>query len=110
MNQAELNFEAAREAGNEAAAACLDKARRTDPEFVEKAQAAILAHLRAVGSCSGEELVDIAIAKGARPHDQRAFGQVFAGLARKNMIRTVAFCLRRKGRGTAGCRVWALCH
>lgn len=110
MNQLAIDFSAARELGEQAAAACLAKARRADPEFAEKAAAAILAHLRVVHRASGEALVDVAIAMGARPHDARAFGGVFQGLARKGLIRTVGFCLRTKGHSTAGGRIWSICQ
>ena len=110
MQQASLNFEAAREAGEQAAAACLAKAQRSDPLFSQRAATAILNHLRAVGQASGEELVDIAIAHGAHAPDQRAFGAVFAGLSRRGLIRTVGFCLRSKGHSTAGGRVWSICQ
>lgn len=109
MNQVALNFDAAREVGTQAANACTDKAQRADPDFTEKATNAILAHLRVVGEASGEVLTDVAIAHGARPHDQRAFGGVFAGLSRRGLIRTVGYCMRNKGHGTAGGRVWAIC-
>lgn len=109
-HQIDFDFSAAREAGNVAGQRCIDKAHSTDPTFAERARAAILAHLREVGQASGEELTDVAIASGARPHDQRAFGPVFGGLARNGLIRTVAFCTRAKGHGTAGGRVWALVH
>lgn len=105
--QMSMDFDA-REAGRTASEACTAKAQRADPEFVKKAQEAILAHLRVVGQASGEVLTDIAIARGARCHDARAFGSVFAGLARKNKIRTVGFCVREKGHGTAGGRIWGL--
>lgn len=107
-DQLQLTFETAREAGEAAATACLARAQRSDPAFSAKATAAILAHLRATGQASGEELVDVAIAHGARCPDQRAFGAVFATLSRKHLIRTVSFCLRAKGNATAGGRVWAL--
>lgn len=111
MNQQlSIDFDSAREAGNQAATACLNKAQGIDPTFAEKATAAILAHLRTTGQASGEVLTDIAIAHGARPHDQRAFGPVFQSLARKGLIRTVSFCMRTKGHGTAGGRIWALVH
>lgn len=110
MQQASLNFEAARERGEQGANACLAKARRADPEFSEKAAAAILSHLRVVRQASGEVLVDVAIAMGARCSDSRAFGSVFSTLARKGLIRTVGFCLRTKGNGTAGGRVWSICQ
>jgi hypothetical protein len=108
--QLAIDFEAARESGNQAATACLHKAQRLDPTFSEKAASAILAHLQVVKQASGESLTDIAIAHGARPHDQRAFGAVFASLSRKNLIRTVGFCMREKGHGTAGGRIWGICQ
>ena len=101
-------LQTAREAGEQAAAHCLAKAERSDPEFVSKATAAILAHLRASGQASGEELVDVAIAHGAHCPDQRAFGAVFASLSRKQLIRTVGFCMRAKGHSTAGGRIWEI--
>ena len=94
---------------NPAAKACQAKAERVNPEFTEKATAAILKHLQAVGQASGEELTDIAIAHGAKPHDARAFGGVFAGLSRNKKITTVGFCMRAKGHGTSGGRIWGLC-
>ena len=106
--QMSMDFDA-REAGRTASEACTAKAMRNDPTFTKTAQDAILAHLQVVGQASGEVLTDIAIARGARCHDARAFGSVFAGLARKNKIRTVGFCIREKGHGTAGGRIWGLC-
>ncbi len=108
MQQA-LDFTNARADGAQAAERCADKAEKLDPEFREKARKAILDHLTVVGSCSGEVLTDVAMAKGARPHDARAFGPVFASLAREGKIRTVNFCMRTKGHGTAGGRVWGIC-
>jgi hypothetical protein len=106
MNQ--LTIDDAIAAGRTASEACTSKALRVDPTFVKTAQDAILAHLRVVGQESGEVLTNIAIAKGARCHDQRAFGSVFSGLNRKHLIRTVGFCMREKGHGTAGGRIWGL--
>jgi hypothetical protein len=108
MIQQSIDLQSAREAGEQAAAHCLALAKRSDPEFVAKATAAILAHLRVMGQASGEALVDVAIAHGARCHDQRAFGAVFATLSRKGLIRTVGFCMRAKGHATAGGRIWML--
>lgn len=107
--QLSINFESAREAGKQASERCTDKAQRADPDFSEKACTAILAHLQAVGQAPGETLTNIAIAKGARPHDSRAFGAIFASLSRRGLIRTVGYCMREKGHGTAGGRVWAIC-
>jgi hypothetical protein len=108
VNQLTIDFDA-HEAGISAANACEKKARKVDPEFSEKAATAILAHLRTVGQASGEVLTDVAIAHGARAHDARAFGAVFSRLSRKGLIRTIGFCMRSKGHGTAGGRIWGLC-
>lgn len=109
MTQKTLDFAAARSAGDAAGELCLDKARRTaDPLFSAKAERAILAHLRVVHSASGEDLTRIARAHGAVPHDDRAFGPIFASLARCGRIRTVGMCMRTRGHGTAGGRMWAL--
>lgn len=110
MSQLAIDFNAHRAVGESAANACEAKARRGNPEFTEKAEAAILAHLRAVGTASGEALTDVAMAHGARPHDARAFGAVFGRLSRRGVIRTVGFCMRAKGHGTAGGRIWGLCQ
>jgi hypothetical protein len=106
----QLDIFTAIQAGERAAQLCFDKADRIDPEFKEKAKAAILAHLRAVGQCSGEDLVDVAIAMGARPHEPRAFGQIFRGLLDKNMIFVIGYGPRRKGHGCIGAKIYALCH
>jgi hypothetical protein len=45
---------------------------------------------------------------GYRPHDQRAFGPVYAGLARRGAIKCLGFCERQKGHGTSGGRIWSL--
>jgi predicted DNA-binding transcriptional regulator YafY len=85
---------------------CFASAQKRDPEFSKIAEESILAHLRAVGQASGEDCVDVAIAHGARPHDQRAFGGVFQALSRRKLIRCVGFTLRRKGHQAAGGRLW----
>lgn len=108
-DQIPISFEASREAGKAASESCTAKALRSDPTFVQKAQQAILAHLRVVGSASGETLVDIAIASGARCKDARAFGSVFAGLAHKKLIWCVRSDLpRARGHGTSGGKLWAI--
>lgn len=82
-------------------------AEKRDPDFAEKAKAAILRHLRDHGACSGEVLTDIAQAYGARCDDARAFGAVFQGLARQGLIRKVGYKARTKGHGAPG-PVWSL--
>lgn len=106
MNQ--LRIEDAIAAGDTAMARCLDRAQRTDPSFSERAAEAMVAHLRVVRQASGEDLTNIARAKGAVPPDDRAFGPVFKSLARRGLIQHVGFCLRTKGHGTAGGRIWGI--
>jgi hypothetical protein len=96
-------------AGQQASEACTAKAIRKDPLFAQKAEAAILNHLRIVGHCSGEVLTDLAEAMGAVPHDGRAFGSVFRNLARKGLIVCLRSDLPRKnGHGTSGGKLWGL--
>jgi hypothetical protein len=104
----QLTIDDAIAAGQQGMQVCVDKAQRRDPLFTEKASAAILQHLQVVGQCSGEVLTDVARAHGAVPHDDRAFGAVFQSLARKGLIRCVGFCVRTKGHGTAGGRIWGI--
>jgi hypothetical protein len=90
--------------------ACARKAETVTPGFAELAKKHILAHLSVVQTCPGEELVDIAIAKGAKPHDARAFGSVFMSLSRRGLIRKAGYCERKKGHSTAGGIVWGMVH
>lgn len=105
---AQLTIDDAIAAGDQAMNACAAKAERRDPDFSRKAEEAILAHLRVVGECSGEELTDVARARGAVPHDDRAFGGVFKGMSGRGLIEHRGFCLRAKGHATAGGRIWGL--
>jgi hypothetical protein len=102
----------AQEAGQHGMQISIEAAEKRDPLFREKAESAILRHLQASPEmqCDGETLVDVAKAHGAVPHSDRAFGAVFQSLARRGLIRTVGFGLRRKGNGTAGARIWGLCQ
>lgn len=84
------------------------KAEAACPGFVWKAQQVTVKLLHAFGQASSEELTDAIKACGLKPHDDRAFGAVYQGLARAERIRVVDSCARRKGHGTAGGRVWAL--
>lgn len=59
------------------------------------------------GPTPGEELVLIAKQHGFIPHDDRAFGAVFAGLSRADKITCVGYCTRQRGHGTSGGRIWA---
>ena len=104
----QLTLDDAINAGQAGMAISLERAEKRDPDFSKKAEAAMLRHLVACFSASGEELVDVARAHGAIPHDDRAFGSVFQSMARRGLIRTVGFCLRKKGHMGAGGRVWGL--
>lgn len=104
----QLTIESAISAGQQGMAISLESARKRDPEFAQKAEAAMLHHLVVCYSASGEELVDVAKAHGAIAPDDRAFGSVFQSMARRGLIRTVGYTARRKGHGTAGGRVWAI--
>ena len=90
-----------------AAEACTAKAVRVAGFDTDAARAAILDALTRSGrALTGEELVDHCQRMGLVPHDARAFGSVFAGLARDKQIVAVGFAARRKGHGTAGARLW----
>jgi hypothetical protein len=104
----QLTIDDAIAAGDAGMARSLAAAERRDPEFSTKAEEAMLAHLRVVKRCSGEVLTDIARARGAVPKDDRAFGSIFKSLARREKIRAAGFCLRVKGHGTAGGRLWEI--
>ena len=82
------------------------RAEDKDDGFTDRAKQFIVDHLRIVREAPGEDLVDIAKAKGATPPDDRAFGPIFASLARQGFIRSIGFALRKKGHGTAGGRIW----
>ncbi len=87
--------------------ACLQTAEATTTFDRQAAMNEILAILSSDGrEMTGEELVDRCQCVGLVPHDGRAFGPVFKELSRRGLIETVGFALRRKGRGTAGARVW----
>lgn len=104
----QLTLLSARDAGEEAGAACLAKAERVAQFDTEGARSFILACLAERGKTSGEALTDAAKAVGYVPHDDRAYGPVYASLRRRNLIRCVGFCERLKGHSTAGGRVWEL--
>jgi hypothetical protein len=109
MNQLAIDF-TPRDVGAMAANQCLDKAERVAAFDTEGARFFILGYLQKHGQQSGEVLTDACKDAGFKPHDDRAFGSLFSSLARQNLIRTVGFCERRKGNGTAGGRVWGLCR
>ena len=118
MSQSALIFDAppapaytvaqARAAGERAGNKAADKAESQAPGFCEAAEAFVLGYLQQHGPTSGEVITDAAKLAGIRPREDRAFGPVYGTLARQGRIKCAGFCIRRKGRGTAGGRVWAL--
>lgn len=102
------NYRAARKAGDRAGKLAADKAERQDDGFRERATAFVLGYLQQHGVSSGELITDAAQLAGIRPPDDRAFGPVYAMLARKGRIVSAGFCMRAKGHGTAGGRLWKL--
>jgi hypothetical protein len=73
---------------------------------VQKAASDAVAWLLEGGQASGEEIVDHLKALGHRPHDDRAFGPMFARLVREELISFVGYAVRQKGHGTSGAKVW----
>lgn len=97
----------AQQEGERLAAKCEEKAERVTGFDGEGAGRFIVGWLRRYGPTSGEALVNAAIEHGYRPHDQRAYGGVFARLSRGKEIRAVGYCMREKGHATGGGRIWS---
>lgn len=101
-------FLSPREQGLVAAAQCEAKAERVAEFDAEGARRFVLGWLARHGQQSGEQISTALMAHGFRVHDMRAYGSVFAGLARRNLIRCVGYCARQRGHGTSGGRLWVL--
>lgn len=78
------------------------------PDFSLRARRHVVAVLAGQGDVSGEDLTNSCKAAGIVPHDDRAFGAVYAWLVRTGQIRCVGMVARKKGHGTSGGRVWRL--
>jgi DNA-binding transcriptional ArsR family regulator len=100
-----MNLTQAHQTGQMQMTLCLEAAERRGFDS-EGARAFILSWLRRHGPMSGEDLTDAAMEHGFVPKDGRAFGGIFRSLSRDGLIRCVALCLRSKGHGTAGGRIW----
>lgn len=98
----------ARDRGETMASRACDNAHQVCADFSERAARYILSYLEKHKVASGEDITDSCKMAGIIPHDDRAFGAVYATLARRKMIRPAGFCMRRKGHGTAGGRLWSL--
>ena len=78
------------------------------PGFAEQARALVLAFLEEGGPMSGEQLTSLCKSSGVKPHDDRAFGSVYYGLAKAGQIVKVGTCKRQRGHGTSGGSIWSL--
>lgn len=101
-------YRAQRAQGRALGEECLAKAGRTAGFDARAAAAFMRSHLHAHGAVSSEDLVDAAKRAGHVPHDDRAFGPVIAGMARRGEIFQAGTCLRKRGNGTAGGRLWRI--
>ena len=80
--------------------------RHAGDEFIRAAADFVLDHLRRHGDASSEQLTDACKAAGIVPHDDRAFGAVYARLARSGAVVRVGTSVRMKGHGTVGGSLW----
>ena len=76
-------------------------------QFINEASTVILRRL-AISEASSEDLVDACKEAFIRPHDDRAFGTVFANLSRAGKIERAGYCQRRKGHSCSGGIIWRL--
>lgn len=101
----------ARQLGEEAGQQCLDFANANatgeNLGFGERAYGFIVAYIVKMGPVPGESVTLAARADGIRPHDDRAFGPIYARAIRNGDIRVVGTCPRVRGHGTAGGRLYA---
>jgi hypothetical protein len=101
---------AARKLGAEAGERSRSKADATCPDFSDRAFAYIVSFSVASpagATFTGEHLTDLMKMAGIRPHDDRAFGSIFAKALRGGVIRVVGYVPRVKGHGTSGGRLYA---
>lgn len=107
MNQLAFDL-APREAGRQAAGACLDAAERRGLD-AEGAKRFIVARVLEAGPTSGEDLVDAAIGAGFRCKDARAFGGIFQSLIAAGLLTVLRSDLpRKRGHGTSGGRLYGV--
>lgn len=78
------------------------------PGFGEQAREFILSYLHEHGKTSGEELTIACKNAGIVPPDDRSFGGVYVGLAKRGLIEKVGSVNRLRGHNCAGGNVWDL--
>lgn len=101
----------ARSLGAESGERARFRAEASDPTFGERALNFIRdyadAARKAGRAFAGEDCTNAAKAAGIRPHDDRAFGPVYAKAIRTSVIRVVGYVPRVKGHGSAGGKLYA---
>lgn len=108
MSEKPMTWKQAMELAGAGIQRAADRAEREAPAFIQRAQAFVLIYLEAHGATSSEVVTDACKEAGIKSSDDRAFGAVYQGLAKRGLIEPAGFCLRRKGHGTAGGRLWRL--
>jgi hypothetical protein len=80
-------------------------------EFMDRAKAFVLRYLIChLAGASGEDITDAAKAFGIVPHNDKAFGPVYASLSRSGQIAKCGYAKRKKGHGTHGAILWCRCY
>ena len=87
---------------------CAEKAEKETTFDVEECKRIVLSTLAKEQALTGEVLVVYCREAGQIPHDDRAFGTVFAQLSKQKRIKKIGYGPRHRGHGTAGAIVWAL--
>jgi hypothetical protein len=81
--------------------------RNAGKDFKTQAMAFALRWMAGKGTVSGEDITDACKAAGIVPHCDKAFGPVYAGLARRGAIVRDGYAIRRRGHG-APAPAWRL--
>ena len=114
MNQLSIDFappslERARLLRDEAMLRVAAKAEEAAPTFAARAYAFLIRYAAAHPEFGGEDATEAIKAAGIVPHDDRAFGPIYAKAARNGLIRRIGFVPRRRGHGSPG-PLWSACR
>lgn len=101
-------FDTVRQQRDDAMQRVAQKAEDHRPSFSQDAETCALNYLRANGPTPGEQLTIACKNAGIVPHNDRAFGPVYARMAKRGLIVKVGECKRMRGHGTSGGNVWGL--
>lgn len=97
----------ARRLGAEAGKNCFELAETKDKSFGKRAYEFIVDYITKQPEPVPGESVTLACRRaGIAPHDDRAFGPVYAKAIKNGDIRVVGSCQRVRGHGTAGGRLY----